>query len=539
METRQGLLSRSLQYEHFTLRTDQIVKQEYAVTIRQQRPRVETVRGYLAIVAQPAGGRYASRWTTSAGTFRFAAWRPEPSGPVWSRFATEKPLRQNRPTTKPDLILADLNKGGTSMGELERQLGEWLAQRGCAPISLAQEFAAFGKYDRTKLAVEYDAYGRVATLVAERVKDSCRVIIMLRTEAATGRPVSETVSVSRAQAAYEIDLEPRSVRFVPATFDSAKLFRPEGDIQSASTTADRASVSKFSALAAVHDIDLSGAEIAARFVLHRNDLCLSGPVEVTLDKTARVVRVEGLVVGDTRRQELKAELAMLSRSHLLRVSLQTRNEVAAAGLPAAPASPPQAEPSDQGRVSLLANTYLDGLALSEKAKQDLKDRIARDAGAYVSSGESVLREASALAQLAQPEFGSVLLRSDDAILLSRMRQDHLRLLGEQLRPLAQSIGEALHLTGPMLQGTAIDGKQSSRTLFKELSVHARVFQEALLDLFTLGPSKVAAAGPSVSALAAEGQALLLSVRELEAKGRQERGNETDNEDAGRTENVLR
>jgi hypothetical protein len=512
---KKGILAKSLAFEQPIRHSEQIVQQQYSLAIWLDRPRVGHVRSELVVWAQPTKGRYASRWSNTTGQLQYAVWRPKQDGALWYRSLGSKVVREQPGSRQAPLRLADLAYSGASIEDIEGHLGEWLRRRQCEPVSLADEFDAFIENPHTNVSVEETGSGeRVVSLIAERNTSRCKITMVLRADAKTGQPLSESFGFSTADSAYRIDFQPQNSQVLQPGPETAAVFQPrptpreEAKILPKQTAEARSTTATI-----VSEADLLEAEIAALYVLHQNEICLGHPVSIWRNKGAGMVRIEGLIADATRRNELKAALGSLSRSKLLSVDLRLPDEAAHSQILRRTTELGTSGPQ---RTSMLINEYIDGLTMPGNEKQTLKSEAIKSADHYVSSGEALVQQVAALQSLATADLEAAPLSKEAAHLLSLMRQDHLRSLDQQLSTLTESVGGILQI--PELRSSSINRNTENQSLTaasRNAMTQARRLQEALLDLFSTGQSKAVNSDESASALIESARALRSIVTRLQ------------------------
>ncbi len=511
------VLAKLLKLERPAGESEGIVQQRYALAIRQDRPRVRYIRSELVVWAQPTEGRYSSRWSKGAGQLQYVVWRPARDSAFWYHPPGSRVIRESSHDRQVPLALADLADSGASLENIEARLGEWLRRRRCEPVSLAGEFNVFVDHPHTTVSVEkVGSEEKIVTLMAERATSRCKVTMVLQADIQTGRPLFETLAFSTADSDYRVDFRPQDSKLLAPGPETAALFRPDLSSKERPAVRKQTTAVRPTAAALIPEVDLLDAEIAARYILHQNEICLGHPVAIRRDKEAGVVRIEGLVDNAARRRNLKASFAALSGAELLSVHLQSPDELVS---PQSIKRSIAQDTSGPQRTSMLINDYIDGLTASDKEKQLLKNQVIQSAGDYVSSGEALVREVAAFQSLADPGLESAPLSKKAAHLLEVMRRDHLGSMDEQLSRLSQSIGSVVRLSTP----GGSDAEQSQRNLeLKNLTatsrsamMQARWMQEALLDLFSIGQLKAAGPDESASKLIESARALRKAVTQLQ------------------------
>ena len=308
---------------------DRVSRQEFHVEVAEVKPKPASRAFRLEVWSDEGRGRAASRWQEANGPLRRAVWRPEAA-----REAGDHSL----------IAWLDRDEGA----DLEVLFARWLESRSLKPVLLARDFAAFAGRDGVSLTVERVRRpdGVALLLRAVRSFGGRRIEATLELEPTRNRPRIETVRLDSPQRSYEVRMTLRAADQVSRERVPRDVFEPDSPVAGSEKTAAATALPE-STLEAPPADPLS-IEVAVLHALHRQNLCLEGPIQVDFDQPGRV-RIRGLALAGERRREVQASLSLIARP----LSVEIATGAAPGAPPKSAANPPacrNAATRDSGAV---------------------------------------------------------------------------------------------------------------------------------------------------------------------------------------------
>lgn len=437
------VLAKVHEYEASQFQGGLPVRQSFRVEIREVRPAPSRSIKRLEVWSEASGSRFAGRWENGDGTSARGVFRTQPGQEyVYSPAVSRQAVARRHPALLLR-TLADLWAFGLDPERLEAAMIEWLASRSWRPVSFAREFYLLANEKGVALWVEHarsDGREPVVRLLARR--NTTRGVVELVLEMAPGsyRPRLQGIRFETPDRMVELRMIPERTenvsteRFVQAMFlPNVPARQPRRRPSAPPSPADR----RPSGAAGLFTeaLSLAGAEIEARYALHRVRACLGEPVEV-LTTPSGYIQVLGLAKNGERKAQLLAALADLESRALIKTDILTIDEAATESRP---------EATRQRIIELQARKLpihvhleryfekrLATFPLGEKG-QNVERMITELSNEAVSLSESILAEAWSLRRLAE-RYGRTRttdLRPRARWLLEVMFRDHVASLREQ------------------------------------------------------------------------------------------------------------
>ena len=452
------------------------VHQVFRVEVHEIRPQAHTRTGRLEVWSESREGRFVARWEESDGKLRYANWRGD-SGTEYLYDPAVKPVAAKRPQAAiRDATLVEFFGSGANLEQLESGFLRWLATRRWQPVSFAGEVYAFSNQDGVVLQLTRARLGNgrpVFRLTAHQARGGRRAELLVEVDAETYQPRLQSVRLEADGRVVELYLHAERIEAVPRAelvdaifeihvpFERASV-RPRADA-AGSVPAD-VEMLPVAPKTGVHPTpsvaELSTAEMAARYALHRVRACLGEPVNVVRDP-AGPVRIYGLAETLERKEQLLATLSKLQLNSLIVVDLKTVDEAMRPPLGVLPkegqalfVEPTGSAPADETTSQITGTAlsiqaqleqYFANLATSEGSPASTADSVAEFSSETVSSSRSILAEGWALRRLAEryPPEEVRELEPQSRWLLEIMLRDHLAAIRSRTADLRSSLEPVL------------------------------------------------------------------------------------------------
>ena len=279
--------------------------QSFRVEISQARPARTRRLSNLEIWSEPQAERYALRWT-EAQTLRYAAWRPE-HGREYVHGAAAI-VEQQAAHLMPDA------GSDADPAELERLLARWLDSRKWQPVSIGDEVAHFVSQDGINARVERQSLpdGKsVLRLTAHHSKGGSDAELTVDFGETDALVRVYRMRLSSAARVIEVSLTAQRNENVPDAQIRPAVFEPDWrfiELQPGPATGIAPLEPNFSAAPAPAaelptEEEMLEREVEALYALHRLDVCLGEPVQLSRQSQGRIL-LSGLIESAQRKEEI-------------------------------------------------------------------------------------------------------------------------------------------------------------------------------------------------------------------------------------------
>lgn len=280
----------------------QPVQQTFSVEIAETRPVRKTIQAKLQIWSDRDNGRFASRFSGTAGALRHALWRPAAGTEFVYRPAVSPAVVQQGPHHEESGALESLADSGLDPAELEAAFLRWLESRSWNPISFASDISSWAATDGSIASAERLRAGDGTPLIritAERKSRKMVALLTVEVDSDSYRPRLQTIRFETPERTIEFRLTATAIQPIRRSELNAAVFRPDAGVPREVRAGGQAVLPHSEAptvpppaspVAHLPAIDPRAME--AQFVLHQARACLGESVRISEDPAgSRIDRI--------------------------------------------------------------------------------------------------------------------------------------------------------------------------------------------------------------------------------------------------------